>query len=308
MAFKGSTSSRLVAEALQLGQQALSGSSETPRLDAELLMAWTLKVDRVGLYRQLRDSLSEESCELFDTLVSRRRAQEPLAYITGVKEFMGQCFHVDRRVLIPRPETEHLVEWILSRIRQQLPGLSGVRVLDVGTGSGCIALSLCTMLEDVVDLEVEGWDVCVDALSVATKNREALGVSQTQVIFRHLDALAPVSWQTSKLFDVVAANPPYISEDERLDLPGSVVGWEPGKALFSGESGLRFYRMLAQHAGAVLKADGVLVVEIGCGQTASVSSLFQERGWANIDVLHDLASHERVLCFRKLRPNDGKQL
>jgi release factor glutamine methyltransferase len=244
---------------------------ETPRLDAEILLAFALGVKRSRL---LIDQLPVPAA--FEDLLARRAAREPVAYITGVKEFRRLSLAVDPRVLIPRPETELLVEAGL--------GLgAGSRVADVGTGSGAVALAL---KDERPDLSVTGLDVSADALDVARGNAERLGLDVQFVMADLLD---------SGPYDAVLANLPYVPAGAARGLPPEITRYEPPESLYGGEDGLDLIRRLADRLGDV----SLVALEVGVGQAASVRELVRGAGFGSISVLADLAGIERVVVGRR---------
>jgi release factor glutamine methyltransferase len=238
---------------------------DTPRLDAELLLAHALGVDRSRLY--LDDAPEPEE---FEPLLARRAAREPVAYIVGYKDFRRIRLAVDRRVLIPRPETELLVEAAL-----ELP--AGARVADVGTGSGAVALAL---KDERPDLNVTGLDISGEALEVARENAGRLGLD---VRFAESDLLDDGE------YDAVLANLPYVPSG--VELQPEIAEYEPGAALFAGADGLDLIRRL------IARVDGVpfIALEVGFGQEAEVANLLGGR----TEILRDLAGHERAVVARR---------
>jgi release factor glutamine methyltransferase len=244
---------------------------DTPHLDAELLLASALGCDRAAL---VMDRPHRPTSPEFEQLVERRAAREPIAYILGRKDFRRISVTVDRRVLIPRPETELLVE--VGRSLSQ-----GARVVDVGTGSGAVALAL---KDERGDLDVVGTDVSADAVAVARANASGLGLD---VRFVQADLLSGIRC------DAVLANLPYVADHE--ELPPEIALYEPRAALFAGADGLEVIRRLvAQLEGVQLAA-----LEVGAGQAGAVSTLLERRGFQSIDILRDLAGHERVVVGRR---------
>ena len=246
---------------------------DTPRLDAELLLASVLGVERGRLVVDARSELDASALARFEALVARRAAREPVAYILGRKEFRRIELFVDRRVLIPRPETELLVEVGLS-----LP--SGARVVDIGTGSGAVALALA---DERPDLSIVGTDVDPDALAVARENGARLGL---QVSFLEADLLEGLDGR----FDAVLANLPYVASG--VDLPPEIARYEPAGALFSGPDGLDLIRRLLPMVA------GLPLVALEVGLAAYVASLAREVGFGSVEILRDLAGHERVVVAR----------
>jgi release factor glutamine methyltransferase len=248
---------------------------DTPRLDAELLLAEALGVDRTRLFLDA-PAVHPASLAHFEQLIERRVAREPVAYILGRRDFRRLTLAVDRRVLIPRPETELLVEVGLS-LR------AGVRVADVGTGSGAVALAL---KDERPDLDVVGIDLNKGAVAVARDNASRLGLAASFVDGDLLDGLAG-------RFDAVLANLPYVADG--TELAPEISEWEPASALFAGADGLDVIRRL------VLQLSGVSVValEIGFDQADAVVSLVRSTGFASVQRLRDLAGHERVVVGRR---------
>jgi len=249
---------------------------DTPRLDAELLLAHALGVDRARLVLDAREPIEQGAAARFEALLERRRSCEPVAYILGRRAFRRLELSVDPRVLIPRPETELLVEAGLS-----LP--PGARVLDVGTGSGAVALALA---DERPDLEVWGSDASAEALEVARANAARLGLP---VSFVQADLLEGVPGP----FDAVLANLPYVADGEQL--PADVAGFEPRLALYGGPDGLVLMRRLAGQLGAVPFA----ALEVGLGQAAAVAWLLRGAGLHQVELARDLAGIERVVVGRR---------
>jgi release factor glutamine methyltransferase len=265
---------RTVSEVLSGATSVLQAAgADTPRLDAELLLASVLGVDRARLVIDASVALDPADVARFDSLVARRAAREPVAYILGRKEFRHIELMVDRRVLIPRPETELLVEVGLT-----LP--SGARVADVGTGSGAVALALAS---ERPDLDVWATDADPDALAVARENGRRLGVG---VEFMLADLLEGLDFT----FDAVLANLPYVAAG--VDLPPEIGLYEPAVALFSGEDGLDLTRRLLASVAEV----PLVALEVGLAEF--VASLAREAGFASTEILRDLAGHERVVVAR----------
>ncbi len=265
-----------VGEALRDASARLAAAGcDTPRLDAEVLLGFVLDCSRAGLVMRGSEALAPESAADFAALLARREAREPVAYITGVKEFRRICLAVDRRVLIPRPETELLVEVGCSAAR-------GARVVDVGTGSGAVALAL---KDERPDLSVRGVDVSEDALAVACSNAERLELDVEFVLADLLEDDAD--------HDVVLANLPYVRSGEALE--PEIALYEPAGALFAGADGLEVVRRL------VAMLDGALLValEVGFDQADEVEALLHGAGFGSVQRLRDLAGHERVVVARR---------
>jgi len=268
-----------VREALDSAVVALSAAGvDTPRLDAEVLLAHALDVDRTALFvdRDLR--VEGPAVRAFQDAVRRRSVgREPVAYITGVKGFRHIDLHVDGRVLIPRPDTEILVEAALDLPR-------GARVIDVGTGSGAVALAL---KDERPDLDVTGTDASPGALAVARANAARLGLD---VRFREADLL-----DGAGEVDAVLSNPPYV--EDGAPLQPEIERHEPPVALYAGGDGLAVIRRLAAEAGA--SAARLLALEVGMGQAAEVAAVLRDAGFATTDTRRDLAGIERVVVGRR---------
>lgn len=270
--------------------------SESPRLDAELLLAMVLGTNRIGLIVDSDRPLAPEELSAYRELHKRRRAGEPVAYLRGEREFYGRSFRVDARVLVPRPETEILVEVALRRTRDR--SLSA-RVVDVGTGSGCIAI---TLAKERPSWKVLAVDASPDALAVARDNALRLG-AYPAVAFREGDltrGLADAS------LDLVVSNPPYISAADMAELPRDVRDFEPHLALAGGGDGLDVVRALVREAWRVLVPGGVLALEVGAGQAGDVKRELSQAGFVGIEVDKDYAGHERVVSGVRLAEGLGR--
>jgi len=271
-----------VSDALDSAVVAIGASgSDSARLDAELLLAHALGVSRTELFLDSGRHVEGPAIRAFQDLVRRRAVQhEPVAYLLGRKGFRHIDLAVDPRVLVPRPETELLVEVALD-----LP--HGARVLDVGTGSGAVALAL---KHERPDLVVTGSDASRDALVVARANRDALGLDVELV---QADLLAGLGED----WDAVLSNPPYVAERDRAALPPDVLRHEPAQALFAGEDGLDVIRRLVAEAAATSAT--LLAMELGAGQASRVTALAQAAGFDDVRALRDLAGIERVVEGRR---------
>jgi release factor glutamine methyltransferase len=271
-----------VRDALDSAVVAIAASgSQSPRLDAELLLAEALGVDRAALIIDPRREVTGAAVRTFQNLVLRRAAgHEPVAYLLGTKGFRHIDLAVDPRVLVPRPETELLVEVGLG-----LP--AGARVLDVGTGSGAVALAL---KHERPDLRITASDVSAAALDVARANARRLGL---EVAFEQADLLEGLGagW------DAILSNPPYVAESERAALSPDVAQHEPAGALFAGTDGLDVIRRLVPGAAATDAA--LLALEVGAGQAHEVAVLVAAAGFTGTTIVPDLAGIERVVVGRR---------
>lgn len=258
--------------------------------DAEALsLAKILLVDVFGfstleLYGGKDRSFSEKEQMHLADIVGRLQNHEPIQYIIGKETFMGLDFEVDENVLIPRPETQELVEWILEEHRSD----EHCRILDVGTGSGCIPVSLAYFLEGA---EVEAWDVSVGALEVARRNAAR---NQVKVQFREQDVFAAFS--LSSQYDVMVSNPPYITEKEKVDMEANVLDWEPSIALFVPDSDpLLFYRAIAELGLNMLVSGGMLYFEINRAYGAMMKAMLENMGYKYVELRKDMFGNDRMI-------------
>lgn len=266
---------------------------ENPRLDAEVLVAFALGIDRTRVIIESLRPLEPAELALLRDLVKRRRSREPIAYLRGEREFYGRTFLVDSRVLIPRPDTEALVEVALARTAHV--SLS-MRQLDLCTGSGCVAI---TMARQRPTASVLATDLSVDALAVARENAYRLGAYN--VAFLESDLFASIPAESR--FDVITANPPYIASTEIESLMPDVRDFEPRMALDGGADGLDLVRRIVEKAPAFLDPGGVLAIEIGAGEAAATRELFEARGYRDVAVDRDYGKIERVVSG--VRPDGG---
>lgn len=280
-----------VRTALELARQAgtllCERGLEQGRLDAELLLSSVLGIKRLDLYLQFDRPVTPEELERFRTFVRRRLRREPVQYILGESHFRGLVLRVDRRVLIPRPETEQLVGAVLEFVKDR----RGLAALDVGTGSGAIALSLAAEAGSVFD-RIVATDASRDALDVAMANAEALGTAG-RIDFRVGACWDPVS--SEERFDVIVSNPPYVALGEAETLSPDVREWEPHGALFAGPAGTDVLRELVAGAWSRLRPGGVLALEIGATQADAVLGLLAGAGFAERSVRRDLSGRDRIV-------------
>ncbi len=292
-------------------------------LAAEILLLHALGRDRSWIYAHPEEPLAPSLAERYFELVARRAAGEPTQYLTGKQEFWGLEFEVTPGVLIPRPETEHVVEVALDRlalreIRAARPRKTtgeGLRIADVGTGSGCIAIALAIELPAA---EILATDISPAALTVARRNAERHGVSNRIHFLESslLDGIAasdmgarhavpeapnhsPATHHRSRLFDLIVSNPPYVGRRDAGALQREVREHEPEPALFGGEEGYELYAALLMQAAARLKPGGVLVLELGHNSLPAVRPLFDGQKWTNISGTNDLAGIPRVIAAER---------
>jgi release factor glutamine methyltransferase len=281
-----------IKELLMQGTQALlSTMSEDDRRDAQVLLAYVLEVERSTFYAYPERAVTPEQAERFWQLIERRKAGEPIAYVIGHREFYGYDFLVDKRVLIPRPETELLVEAALSSIRQKLAAGQIPVVADIGTGSGAIPVTIA--LEETRLPYLYACDISVDALQVARLNCQRQHV-EARVRLLQGDLLAPLP----EPVDVLIANLPYIGTEEMDIIAPDVKGYEPYLALFSGPQGLDLLYRFCQEAAqpGVLNPHAVLLLEIGYSQRESLGKLLHYL-WPNAGIVYkkDYAGWDRIV-------------
>jgi release factor glutamine methyltransferase len=270
----------------------------SPRLNAELLLMFSLGCDRAYLYAHPERELTEDECARYEHILSQRRCGMPAQYITGRQEFWGVDLIVSPAVLIPRPETEHLVETVLELIvenfREENSGRgqysNAVRIVDVGTGSGCIALALAAELPDA---EIHASDISPVALEIARANASRHQL-ESRIEFREgdlLEGFAPNS------LDVVVSNPPYVGESEEDHVQLEVRKFEPRNAVFAGPAGTEVIARLIPQAWTTLRPGGWLVIEISGTIVERVKELLS--GWEQVRIIHDLRGIARVVAAQK---------
>ncbi|HEV8523510.1 MAG TPA: peptide chain release factor N(5)-glutamine methyltransferase [Terriglobales bacterium] len=258
----------------------------SPRMNAEVLLMHALACDRAYLYAHPEREMMPDEQSRYEVLLAERAGGKPSQYITGHQEFWGLDFIVSPAVLIPRPETEHIVETVLELARE----FACPRIVDVGTGSGCIALSLASELPSA---EILAVDISPDALEIARANAVRLQLHH-RVGFQQRDLLAGF---TPASLDFVVSNPPYVAEADPDKVQREVREFEPRVAVFAGESGMEVYRLLIPQAHEVLRPGGWLVVEIGFSIEAAVRDLL--RDWSEVQVTADLQGIPRVVASKK---------
>ena len=267
-------------EAISFGEKQLNKAGIVDaRNDAWLLLTFICKIDHTFYYVHMDEQMKKEQVAEYESVLNKRAEHVPLQYITGEQEFMGIPFRVNESVLIPRQDTETLVEEALKLVRP------GMKVLDMCTGSGCILISI---LKNIVDVEGFGYDISKQAINVAKENAKLNGVNAT---FERSDLFEAVT----EKFDVIVSNPPYIPTDVIGGLMPEVAVYEPFQALDGKEDGLYFYRKIVAVASKYLNPNGKLLFEIGHDQGESVSTLMTEAGFTGVRVVKDLAGNDRVV-------------
>ena len=272
-------------EAIVSGEKSLceAGIADA-RNDAWLLLTMACKIDHTYYYMHIDEEMPEELQHEFEVLIKKRAERVPLQYITGEQEFMGMTFHVNSNVLIPRQDTETLVEEALKVVKP------GMKVLDMCTGSGCVLISI---LKNVHGTGGYGYDISKQAINVAKENAK---LNDVPAIFERSNLFEDVADET---FDVIVSNPPYIRSDEIPFLMPEVSEFEPHEALDGKEDGLFFYREITAQAGKYLRAGGWLMYEIGCDQGESVPEIMKANDFVNVEVIQDLSGLDRVVIGQK---------
>lgn len=276
---------KTIRQAVADAAQRLHG--EYAARDAELLLMHALAVSRASLLANPQRELSQAEEAQFQAMIAERATGKPIQYITGTQEFFGLAFAVDQDVLIPRPETEHLVEAVIAK----LPKDRAVKIADVGTGSGAIAVALAHSLPLA---QVAALDISPAALKVAARNAKAHDVN-ARVQFVESDLLAVCAGEA---FDVIVSNPPYIAESEREGLEVQVREFEPALALFADTTGYEIYERLIPQAWNSLRPGGLLAMEIGFGQSARLAELLQ--AWQDVEFMNDLQGIPRVALAKRI--------
>ncbi len=275
-------------------EQLCRASVPDAAIDARLLLCEAMGIDTARYLAYPDMEVPKEVLEAYLRMIEQRAERCPLQYIVGYTEFMGLRLHVNDSVLIPRQDTELLCELVLSQEKGREK-----RILDLCTGSGAIALSLCRLGGYI---SVLGTDISKQALSVAEHNRQDLGIDSCNVGFYQSDLFESLpdilKERHIEALDVIVSNPPYIRPEVIEGLEPEVRDHEPYIALFGGSDGLSFYRSIADRAAGFLAPCGSIYVEIGSDQGAEVSHIFQERGYRAIAVYRDMAGHDRVVSAR----------
>jgi len=267
---------------------------DEPRLSAEVLLAHTLGCRRIDLYARFENEPAPERVAVFRALVKRAAEHEPIAYLIGEKEFFSLGFTVTQDVLIPRPETETLVEVVLDRCKDR--SIRAPRIFDLGTGSGCIVVALLKQLPEATAV---ASDFSAAALDVARQNAERHGVVE-RVAFVEADRFAIAEdIAAPKTFDLVVSNPPYVARAEMAALPANVRDHEPEAALTDGADGLSFFVALGDGGAKLLKADGALMVEVAAGQAPhAIEAVMQSSRLVHSKTVKDrVLGHDRVIVF-----------
>ena len=268
-------------EAIVLGESILRKADIVDaKTDSWLLLAMACKIDHTYYYMHIDEEMTEEQAREFEVLIKKRAERVPLQHITGEQEFMGLTFHVNSNVLIPRQDTETLVEEALKVVRP------GMKIMDMCTGSGCVLISI---LKNAHDIEGIGYDISKQAINVAKENAK---LNEVPAVFERSDLFEDV---VENDFDVIVSNPPYIPTDVIATLMPEVAEFEPREALDGKGDGLYFYSKILEQCKNYMKPDGYVLFEIGCKQGDSVSTMMRLAGFSEVHVIKDLARNDRVV-------------
>ena len=273
-----------IKDLISFGAEKLQNIADNPRSEARILLAHALQIRATDVFLHMEKAAEPGKAEVYKKYISERANHKPIAYIIGAKEFFGLSFNVNSDTLIPRPETEMVVEEILS--------CGGKNLLDLCTGSGCIPIAAAVNSE----LTALGVDICKGAVETAESNARLYGLSE-KVTFKAADI-----YETTEFgkFDILSSNPPYITDADMRNLPPDVADYEPYAALAGGSDGLDFYRHIVKIAPQNLNADGMLIFEIGIGEGDAVAKLL-ENNFTDIKIKKDLAGIDRVVTGRLRR-------
>lgn len=291
MSFDESLSTSIGEELRRAFSELAEAGVENPQLDAELIMAYVLCCSRIDVIAHPERLISHDCSRSFRSLVSRRVSREPLSYIVGRREFWKMEFEVGSGVLVPRPETEVLVESAIERVR----GLENPLIADIGAGSGCVAVSLAFELPFAT---VYAVDISPEALEYTVRNAKNYGVAD-RVIALQGSFTEPLPIELRGRFDAVVSNPPYIRSGDIDFLEPEVSIWEPREALDGGADGFTAHIEVIRSAAEWLKSKGWLCIEIGLGQYEAAADIAKRHGFVNISAVNDLAGIDRVLTAQK---------
>lgn len=272
-------------------KQLRAAGVKSARREAEWLLTAILKTDRANLFLMREQRLQNDEQAKLEAFLARRINHEPLQYILGNCEFYGFDFAVSPAVLIPRPETELLVE----KVVELASSLEAPRIIDLGTGSGCIAVSLAKLIPKA---QLVATDISAAAIAVARSNAQRHQVSE-RIEFRLADMTQPIGLIDSENFDIVVSNPPYVLESEKSALQPEVNDWEPAAALYVEDNGLKFYRCIIDYSKQHLRAGGWVACEMASQRSTIIEKLFREADFRHVQIIQDLAGFERHVIGKK---------
>ncbi len=277
-----------VLESLELSSKFLDNKGvESARMNAELLLAHILECKRLDLYLRFNQPLNKNETDIYRNYITRRGNFEPYQYIVGDSEFYGLKFIVDKNVLIPRPETEILVETILEKYKKD----EELKILDIGTGSGNIPITLAINLPESKVISI---DISAEAIKVAEQNRE-LHDLKSRIGFIKSDILTENLEKYNNTFNIIVSNPPYVKKEEFETLQKEIIEFEPEIAVTDFEDGFKFYKEISKKSKSLLKEKGILFFEVGQGQAEEVKSIMEKNGFTNVEIQKDLSDIERVV-------------
>lgn len=271
---------------LNKASEYLNNRIENPRLEAELLLAHVFKFDRVKIYIEMEKPVVENEIVEYRKLISLRANGTPSAYLTGKKEFYSMSFKVGPEVLIPRPDTEHLVDFI-----KKNAGSDSRSVLDIGTGSGILIICIAKMFKPEL---LMASDISQEAIDLAQENARLILGEEHGINFVMSDIFSNIN----NKFDLIVSNPPYITEEEYMNLDSSVRDYEPRTALLAGKDGLSEYKKIFKDALSFLNPGGMLLLEISDTVSQGVKELAKESGFSRTEIHKDYSGHNRVFCCR----------
>ena len=271
-------------------QDLLNHNIQTAKIDAEVILADVLKISRVNLITKQNTSLNQEQEDLFAKLIKRRKQQEPVAYILNKKEFWNESYYVDKRVLIPRPETEILIEMLLKKVKDKSKVF---QILDLGCGSGCLLISCLKEFNKSLGL---GIDISSLALEVAKKNIQTHKINSRAKLLK-LDLF---KLDIKKKFDFILSNPPYLTSSEYRNLSKDVKDYEPKQALVGGFDGILYYKKIISFSKSSLKKNGFLALEIGDGQYKEIKKLLTNHSFRVLDKYQLIDGEIRCILASKI--------
>ena len=284
-----------VLESLELSSNFLEKKGiESARMNAELLLAHILECKRLDLYLRFNQPLNTKETSTYRDFITRRGNYEPYQYIVGDVDFYGLKFFVDKNVLIPRQETEILIETIL----EKYPKDEELKILDIGTGSGNIPISLAVNLPESKVISI---DISAEAIKVAEQNREFHDL-KSRVGFIKSDILTDNLEKYNSTFDIIVSNPPYVNKDEYETLQKEITEFEPDIAVTDFDDGFKFYKEISRKCIKLLKENGMLFLEVGLGQAEDVKNMMIKSGFKNVEIQKDLSEIERVVFGVKGTP------
>ncbi len=294
MSVKETISQWTILQLVEWGTEYLTQKRfDESRLTIELLLSHILKLSRLQLYTNFDKPLSEQELAEFKEKLKRRLTYEPLQYILGETEFMGLPFIVNKHVLIPRPETEILVEKAIEICKKDFSDTEKISLLDIGTGSGCIAISCAKMIPNSY---VTALDKSRDAISIAKENAKKNGVEE-KIQFIEKDIFSFTAIENK--FHIIISNPPYIAKEEFDELPEDIRSYEPSTALTDNGDGLLFFRHIAKIEKNILNDNGSIIVEHAYNQKEKVIETFENEGWKNVESFMDYGKNPRCIIARK---------